>query len=101
MEIKVHNIIQIEGMYILQNNSQSFFLIFFLFFIRQVFDRFEKSIENKEITYYDYQDFNNISEIGSGGFASVYTASWKNTQSKFAIKKFKISITKEVMNEVC
>jgi len=74
----------------------------FLFFIRQIFDWFEESIENKEITYYDYQDFNNIFKIGSRGFASVYTANWKNTQSKFTIKKFdKISIIKEVINEVC
>ncbi|GBB92337.1 hypothetical protein RclHR1_00020040 [Rhizophagus clarus] len=69
---------------------------------RQVFDWFEESIKNKEITYYDYKDFNDISKIGSGGFASVYITSWKNTQSKFAIKKFdKISITiNEVKNEI-
>ncbi|CAB5349485.1 unnamed protein product [Rhizophagus irregularis] len=69
---------------------------------RQVFDWFEESIEKKEITYYDYKDFNDISKIGSGGFASVYATSWKNTQSKFAIKKFdKLSITiNEVKNEI-
>ncbi|CAB4398643.1 unnamed protein product [Rhizophagus irregularis] len=69
---------------------------------RQVFDWFEESIEKKEITYYDYKDFNDISKIGSGGFASVYATSWKNTKSKFAIKKFdKLSITiNEVKNEI-
>ncbi len=53
--------------------------------------------------FYDYQEFNNISEIGSGGFSSVYTACWKNTDAKFAIKKIsKAFITKdEVINEVC
>ncbi len=64
---------------------------------------FEKSIERDEITYYDYHDFNDISEVGSGGFSSVYSANWKNTPSKFAIKRFvRISIPiNEVINEVC
>ncbi len=62
----------------------------------------KRSIENDEITYYDYQDFNDFSEVGSGGFSSVYTANWKYTRSKFAIKKFdRISIPmNDVINEV-
>jgi hypothetical protein len=40
--------------------------------------------------------------IGSGGSASVYDAHWKNTTSKFAIKKIiKLSTEKEIINEVC
>ena len=64
---------------------------------------FKKSIENEEIKFYDYQEFNNISEIGSGGFSLVYTACWKNTRTKYAIKKFSKSFTTkdEVINEVC
>ena len=39
--------------------------------------------------------------IGSGGFASVHAAYWKNTRSKFAIKIFDESSTKEIIiNEV-
>ena len=69
----------------------------------ELFNWFKKSIENEEINFYDYQDFSNISKIGSGGFSSVYTACWKNTEAKFAIKKFsKAFITKdEIINEVC
>ncbi|RGB24549.1 kinase-like domain-containing protein [Rhizophagus diaphanus] len=37
--------------------------------------------------YYDSQEFNNFSKIGSGGFSAVHAAYWKNT-TKFAIKKF-------------
>jgi serine/threonine protein kinase len=40
--------------------------------------------------------------IGFGGFASVHAAHWKNTTSKFAIKKMTKSFTeKEIINEVC
>ena len=60
---------------------------------------FEKSIENEEITYYDDQDFNNIHEIGFGGFSSVYSAGWKNTETTFAIKKFN-KISMEIIDEV-
>jgi hypothetical protein len=39
--------------------------------------------------------------IGLGGFASVHAAYWKNTPSKFAIKKFINGSTKEIIiNEV-
>jgi hypothetical protein len=38
--------------------------------------------------------------IGSGEFASVHAAYWKNTQSKFAIKKFDKISEKEIINEV-
>jgi serine/threonine protein kinase len=38
--------------------------------------------------------------IGSGGFSSVHAAYWKNTPSKFAIKKFINSSTREIINEV-
>ena len=84
--------------------------IFIFFYFRQIesiesielSEWFKKSIENEEITFYDYREFHNVSEIGSGGFSSVYIACWKNTQTKYAIKKFsKASITKdEVINEV-
>ncbi|GBC04282.1 hypothetical protein RclHR1_00560009 [Rhizophagus clarus] len=68
---------------------------------RQI-DKFEKSIENEEIPYYDFKDFNNISTIGSGKFASVSSVGLRNTQLKFAIKKFIFlnEVTNEVINEI-
>jgi hypothetical protein len=53
--------------------------------------------------YYDSQDFKNVTKIDSGGSASVHAAYWKDTLTKYAIKKFdkdKISM-KETINEVC
>lgn len=55
-----------------------------------------------EEKYYDSQDLNNISKIDSGGSASVHVAYWKDTLTKYAIKKFdkdKVSM-KEIINEV-
>jgi hypothetical protein len=56
-----------------------------------------------EENYYDSQDLKNISKIDSGGSASVYAAFWKNTSTKYAIKKFDRDKTsmKEIINEVC
>ncbi|GES93519.1 kinase-like domain-containing protein [Rhizophagus clarus] len=51
--------------------------------------------------HYDHQDFKILTVIGSGGSASVYSAYWKNTTSKFAIKKIaKLSAEKDIINEI-
>ena len=50
---------------------------------------------------YNHQDFKNLSKVGFGGFSSVYAAEWKNTGTKFAIKKFTKGFTDEIINEVC
>ncbi|PKY52647.1 Pkinase-domain-containing protein, partial [Rhizophagus irregularis] len=50
---------------------------------------------------WEYADFKILSEIGTGGSAAVYAAYWKNTASKFAIKKItKLSAGKEIINEI-
>ncbi|CAB5359902.1 unnamed protein product [Rhizophagus irregularis] len=55
----------------------------------------------EECRNYESHDFRVLPVIGSGEFASVHAAYWKNTQSKFAIKKFdKISTEKEIINEI-
>ena len=48
----------------------------------------EKSISEEYITYYKYSDFENVESIGSGSFGSVVRATWKNTDSYFALKSF-------------
>jgi serine/threonine protein kinase len=48
----------------------------------------EKSISEKSIKYFDYKNFNNIEEIGKGGFGKVYRANWKYTNQYFALKSF-------------
>ena len=37
----------------------------------------EEAISKKNIAYYEYKNFSNIQEIGSGGFGKVYRAKWK------------------------
>src|SRR3954468_15808106 len=49
-----------------------------------------------------YNQFNNIKEIGKGGFATVYLATWTTSDKKVALKCLHNSqnITKELLNEV-
>ncbi|GES90021.1 kinase-like domain-containing protein [Rhizophagus clarus] len=48
----------------------------------------EEAISKKHIKYYEIENFSNIQEIGSGGFAKVYSANWKNSHKCYAIKSF-------------
>ena len=63
----------------------------------------EESIAKESIKYYDYKHFNNIQEIGFGGFGKVYRANWKNSYSYLALKSFfnfNNITAKEIINEV-
>ncbi|EXX67414.1 uncharacterized protein OCT59_023840 [Rhizophagus irregularis] len=63
----------------------------------------EEAIGKKYIKYYEYNHFNNIKEIGSGSFGTVYRAKWKNSRSYMALKSFfnlnNVTI-KEIVNEL-
>ncbi|PKY55458.1 hypothetical protein RhiirA4_474928, partial [Rhizophagus irregularis] len=39
----------------------------------------EEAISKKFFKYYEFEQFYNIQEIGSGGFGKVYRANWKNS----------------------
>ena len=63
----------------------------------------EEGISKKYIKYYDYKHFNNIQEIGIGGFGKVYRANWKNSEQYLALKSFlnfDEIIVKELVREV-
>jgi hypothetical protein len=63
----------------------------------------ESSISEGHIKSYEYSDFKNTQQIGSGSYGSVVRATWKNIDSYLAIKSFfnHDNITlKEVVNEV-
>ncbi|CAB4395467.1 unnamed protein product [Rhizophagus irregularis] len=63
----------------------------------------EESIAKKRIKYYDYNHFNNIQEVGSGGFGKVYRANWKSSRSSYlALKSFYNFnvMAKEIVNEL-
>lgn len=66
----------------------------------------EKSINNENIKYFEYSDFENVRSIGRGTFGSVVRANLKNTDEFYALKSFNneeealFKIIREVYNEV-
>lgn len=40
------------------------------------------------LKHYEFKDFTNIQEIGSGNFGKVYRANWKNSHKCFVLKSF-------------
>jgi hypothetical protein len=63
----------------------------------------KEAIDKERLNYYEYNQFNNIQEIGSGGFGKVYRANLKNLEKFFVLKSFfnLDNITmKEIVHEV-
>jgi hypothetical protein len=63
----------------------------------------EEAIDKEYIKYYEYKEFNNFQEIGTGNFGKVYCANWKKLEKCFALKSFFIldNVTvKEILREV-
>ncbi|CAG8694993.1 6827_t:CDS:2, partial [Funneliformis mosseae] len=58
----------------------------------------EQSINKEDINYFKYIGFNNIIEIGSGGFSKVYRAKWEN-DTYVALKSFHLDTVKEIVRE--
>jgi hypothetical protein len=55
------------------------------------------------LKYYEFNNFTNIQEIGSGNFSKVYRANWKNSHKCIVLKSFSSinSVTvKETLYEV-
>jgi len=54
------------------------------------------------INYHDYNEFQNIQQIGFGAFSKVYRATWENSDTVIALKSFESNkcVIKEVVNEV-
>ena len=62
----------------------------------------EQSVDQEHINCYEYLDFKNIQTVASGSFGCVVRATWKNTDTVFALKSFnnnKVTL-KEVIKEV-
>ncbi|RIA84013.1 kinase-like domain-containing protein [Glomus cerebriforme] len=63
----------------------------------------EEAISNKLIKHYEFENFYNLTEIGSGGFGIVYRANWKNSYKYFALKSFinfNNAVVKEIIREI-
>ena len=52
----------------------------------------EDGISKYYINCHEYDEFQDIEHIGSGGFAEVHRATWKNTNTVVALKSFEVSI---------
>ena len=63
-------------------------------------DWIEEAVTKKYFKHYEYKDFSNIQEIGSGGFGKVFRANWKRTEQYLALKTFYNAIVKEIVREV-
>uniref|UniRef100_U9T2M0 Protein kinase domain-containing protein n=1 Tax=Rhizophagus irregularis (strain DAOM 181602 / DAOM 197198 / MUCL 43194) TaxID=747089 RepID=U9T2M0_RHIID len=48
----------------------------------------EEAISNKLIKHYDFEQFYNFQEIGSGSFGKVHRTNWKNSNKNYALKSF-------------
>ena len=63
----------------------------------------EEAISKRHIKHYEYKEFKNIQEIGTGGCGKVYRANWKNSLQHFALKSL-LNINdvaiKELVHEV-
>ncbi|RIA96182.1 kinase-like domain-containing protein, partial [Glomus cerebriforme] len=63
----------------------------------------EEAISNKFIKHHEFENFYNLTEIGSGGFGVVYCANLKNSYKYFALKSFinfnKVTV-KEIIREI-
>ena len=60
--------------------------------IRPILDRFIKT--HRRVEYMQYSDFDEITEIGAGGYGTVYTAKYRNyseenIQQTVVLKRFK------------
>ncbi|CAB4438305.1 unnamed protein product [Rhizophagus irregularis] len=63
----------------------------------------DEAIIKQHIKYYEYENFKNIQEVGSGAFGKVFRANWKNFGHYLALKSFynlnEITL-KEIVNEL-
>ncbi|UZO02670.1 uncharacterized protein OCT59_021149 [Rhizophagus irregularis] len=59
----------------------------------------EEAVDKEYLKFYEYEEFNNIQHIGTGGFGNVYRANWKNSGKLVALKSF-ISLNNFTMKEI-
>ena len=64
----------------------------------------EDGIAKDYVNYHDYNEFQNIECIGTGGFGKVYRATWESSNTVVALKSLKNmkenNTMKELVNEV-
>ena len=66
-------------------------------------DLIKEAVDKSHFKYYDYKNFRNIQEIGSGRFSKVFRANWKNSEQFLVLKyffNFNKATAKEIEREV-
>jgi hypothetical protein len=48
----------------------------------------EEAIDKNYFKFYEFKNFSNFQEIGSGGFGKVFRANWKKSDNYLALKSF-------------
>jgi hypothetical protein len=48
----------------------------------------EETIAKEHLNYYEYNQFSNIQEIGTGDFGKMYRVNWKDSRKQFTLKSF-------------
>ena len=58
-------------------STQAYYLVFY-YEMHPILDKIIQRYKHADIEYMQYSDFDEIKEIGSGGYGTVYTAKYKN-----------------------
>src|SRR6185503_6280241 len=73
-------------------STREYYLVFY-YDVQAILDRFIRN--NEDVNYMQYGDFDEIKEIGAGGYGTVYTAKYKkysevyNMPQTVVLKRFK------------
>src|SRR5690348_2617161 len=73
-------------------STREYYLVFYRD-VHAILDTFIRN--NDDVKYFQYSDFNEVKEIGSGGYGTVYTAKYekysevKNMSQTIVLKRFK------------
>ena len=63
----------------------------------------EEAVDKEYFKFYEYKQFSNLQQIGTGAFGKVFRANWKNSEKYFALKSFfnldNVTV-KEIVREV-
>ena len=75
-----------------ESSTREYYLVFY-YDIHSLLDRFIRN--NEHVTYMQYSDFDELKEIGAGGYGTVYTAKCSkysevyNMEETVVLKQFK------------
>src|SRR3954447_12894666 len=60
----------------------------------------EDAIDKEYFKYYEYKNFSNVREIGTGGFGKVFRANWKNNLEQYLVLKSFLNLNKITVKEI-